>query len=210
MICILNRFPRSAGLILRRILHGDTEQLGRKGELLRKAVEMLDKTDQREDIAAFTAGEAMPARAVFVDGEGAVGILAAVGAAAAERTVIQSGALPNGNARQIFGQFCFQNFMLHLHFLTCKYGSAFRSFIRAAISSGCRIIQIHSHGEAEIKVLVELFQKLAGFQRAAPFGRTPQSAKCHYARSSAGVNPIKRSGGSFFGEGRPAIEGAPK
>ena len=33
-----------------------------------------------------------------------------------------------------------------------------------------------AHGEAEIKVLVELFQKLAGFQRAAPFGRTPQRA----------------------------------
>ena len=61
-----------------------------------------------------------------------------------------------------------------------------------------------------IKVLVELFQKLAGFQRAAPFGRTPQSAKFPCFRSSAGVNPIKRSGGSFFGEGRPAIEGAPK
>ena len=60
------------------------------------------------------------------------------------------------------------------------------------------------------KVLVELFQKLAGFQRAAPIGRSPQRAKLPSVKSSAGVNPIKRSGGSFFGEGRPAIEGAPK
>ncbi|MBR3268777.1 MAG: hypothetical protein IKI58_08695, partial [Oscillospiraceae bacterium] len=34
-----------------------------------------------------------------------------------------------------------------------------------------------AHTEGEIKVLIQLFQKLAGIQRAAPSGRRPQTAK---------------------------------
>ena len=104
---------RRFGRFLRRSLHGDAEQFRGECELLREALEVLDQPDQREDIAAFAAGKAVPAGAVLIDREGAVGILAAVGAAAAERAVIQTGAFPHGNAREIFGQFCFQDIVLH-------------------------------------------------------------------------------------------------
>ena len=54
------------------------------------------------------------------------------------------------------------------------------------------------------------FSKARRFPKGSALGLRSAERKISCGRSSAGVNPIKRSGGSFFGEGRPAIEGAPK
>ena len=48
------------------------EELCGAGDLLREAVEMLDKADEVKEVAAFAAGEAVPAGTVFVYGESAV------------------------------------------------------------------------------------------------------------------------------------------
>ncbi len=63
--------------------------------------------------------------------------------------------------------------------------------------------------ECQNKSFDQTFSKVCRF-----LGQRPKPCSAEHGtplrRSSAGVNPIKRSGGSFFGEGRPAIEGAPK
>ena len=51
----------------------------------------------------------------------------------------------------------------------------------------------------------------SGVQRAeSPLVALRRARNSFRFKSSARVNPRKRSGGSFFGEGRPAIEGVPK
>ena len=76
--------------------------------------------------------------------------------------------------------------------------------------------QLKSEGRSQIKVLVKLFQKLAGFQRAAPFGRAPQSAKSPYIKSSAGcelrfccANLAKTIQWIVFRRGAPCDRGRP-
>ena len=78
---------------------------------------MLDAADEVKEVAAFAAGEAVPAGTVFVYGESAVWISAAVGTAAAERAVIEAGAFADGDAGKVFRQHGFEDIILHMALL---------------------------------------------------------------------------------------------